>query len=113
MVAGPVLGILSRVLSESSIFSYYPYSHVAVQYSGHQDRQRRLIERLDVLRRMTQRALDLNTRHVSSRASEVVQLTEAAESIWQMSWRSLQSEAAADTEAGSAAEAQARADIIA
>jgi hypothetical protein len=72
-----------------------------------------LIDRLDNLRKMTQRALDLNTRHVSSRASEVVQLTEAAESIRQMSWRNLQSEAAADTEAGSAAVAQARADIIA
>ena len=113
MVAGPVLGILSRVLSESSIFSYYPYSHVAVQYSGHQDRQRRLIERLDVLRRMTQRALDLNTRHVSSRASEVVQLTEAAESIRQMSWRSLQVELEEDIEAASGGEAPAGANIMA
>ena len=58
-------------------------------------------------------ALDLNTCHMSSCASEVVQLTEAAESIRQMSWRNLQSEAAADTEAASAAEAPVRVDIIA
>src|SRR5258705_3457003 len=99
MVAGPVLGILSRVLSESSIFAYYPYSHVAVQYSGHQDRQRHLIERLDVLRRMTQLALDVNTRQMASRASKVVQLTEAAESILQMSWRRVQVEFEEDIDA--------------
>jgi hypothetical protein len=82
-----ILAIPALILRLTSI----PNQHR--QYSAHQDRQRRLLSRLETLRNMTQRALDRNTEHLASRASEVVQLTEGAELMRQQTMRNLEREA--------------------
>ncbi|KIM71051.1 hypothetical protein PILCRDRAFT_17438 [Piloderma croceum F 1598] len=50
-------------------------------YQHHQERQRRLVERLLTLHNITQKVLDKNSEHLASRASEIIQLMEGSEVI--------------------------------
>ena len=52
-----------------------------MQYLLHQDRQRRLIERLQAVRDLTDQALQLNLLHLDGRAHELNQITDGAERV--------------------------------
>jgi len=55
--------------------------NIHFQYQHHQERQQRLVERLLTLCNITQKALDKNSEHLASRASEIIQLTEGSEVV--------------------------------